>query len=75
MEVKIGVQYAARELVIESAQSPDEVMSTVTTALADQSGVLTLADEKGRRVVVPVAKLAYVEIAENEQRRVGFGTL
>ena len=75
MEVKIGVQYAARELVIESAQSPDEVMASVTTALADPSGVLTLADEKGRRVVVPVAKLAYVEIAESEQRRVGFGNL
>ena len=75
MEVKIGVQYAARELVLESAQSPDEVMAAVTQALADTSGVLTLADEKGRRVVVPVAKLAYVEIAESEQRRVGFGAL
>ena len=75
MEVKIGVQYAARELVLESAQSSDEVMATVTEALSSQSGVLSLADEKGRRVVVPVAKLAYVEIAESEQRRVGFGAL
>jgi len=75
VEVKIGVQYAARELVLESAQSPDEVMAAVTAALADSAGVLTLADEKGRRVVVPVAKLAYVEIAESEQRRVGFGAL
>ena len=75
MEVKIGVQYAARELVLESAQSPDEVMAAVTEALSSQSGVLSLADEKGRRVVVPVAKLAYVEIAESEQRRVGFGAL
>ena len=75
MEVKIGVQYAVRELVIESAQSPEEVMTAVTDALASQNGVLSLADEKGRRVVVPVAKLAYVEIAESEQRRVGFGAL
>ena len=75
MEVKIGVQYAVRELVIESAQSPEEVMAAVTDALATQTGVLSLADEKGRRVVVPVAKLAYVEIAESEQRRVGFGAL
>lgn len=73
MEVKIGVQYAVRELVLESAQSPDEVMATVTDALAAASGVLTLVDEKGRRVIVPVAQLAYVEIAESEQRRVGFG--
>ena len=75
MEVKIGVQYAVRELVLESAKSPEEVMAAVTEALATQTGVLSLADEKGRRVVVPVAKLAYVEIAENETRRVGFGTL
>jgi hypothetical protein len=40
--------------------------------LADESGVLTLVDEKGKRVIVPVAKLAYVEIAESISRQVGF---
>ncbi len=72
MEVKIGVQFAARELTVESAQTAAEVEKAVTTALADSSGVLTLVDEKGRRVVVPADKLAYVEIAESETRRVGF---
>ena len=33
MEVKIGVQYAARELVLESAQTPDEVAKAVSEAL------------------------------------------
>ena len=28
---------------------------------------------KGRRVLVPVDKLTYIEIAEAEGRRVGFG--
>ncbi len=73
MEVKIGVQHAPRELVLESTQSPDEVEQAVTAAFRSDDGVLTLVDDKGRRVVVPVTKLAYVEIAENEQRRVGFG--
>lgn len=73
MEVKIGVQYAARELVLESAQSPDEVAKAVADALKADLGVLALVDEKGRRVLVPADKLAYVEIAESEQRRVGFG--
>jgi len=72
VEVKIGVQFAARELVLESAQSPADVESAVTTALADSSGVLTLVDERGRRVIVPVDKLAYVEIAEAASRTVGF---
>ena len=72
MEVKIGVQYAPRELVLESASTPAEVEKTVTEALSDDDGVLTLVDEKGRRVIVPVSKVAYVEIAEASTRKVGF---
>lgn len=75
MEVRVGVQYAPREIVLESAQSPDEVAATVTEALADGDGLLTLVDEKGRRLLVPASKLAYVEIAEVEGRRVGFGAI
>ena len=73
MEVKIGVQYAPRELVIESPQTSDEVAKAVADALKADLGVLTLVDEKGRRVLVPADKIAYVEIAESEQRKVGFG--
>jgi len=72
VEVKIGVQFAARELVLESAQSPADVEKTVTEALAGKDGVLSLVDEKGRRVIVPVDKLAYIEIAEATTRTVGF---
>jgi hypothetical protein len=72
VEVKIGVQYAARELVIESAQTPTEVEKIVTEAIESDSGVLSLQDEKGRRIIVPVSKVAYVEIAEASPRPVGF---
>jgi hypothetical protein len=72
VEVKIGVQFAHRELVLESAQTPADVAEAVTKALADSSGVLTLVDEKGKRVIVPIEKLAYVEIAESTSRPVGF---
>jgi hypothetical protein len=71
VEVKIGVQYAARELVIDSAQSPADVEELVTEALSSKK-VLTIVDDKGRRVIVPVDKLAYVEIAEASARSVGF---
>jgi hypothetical protein len=73
VEVKIGVQHAARELVLESTQSPEEVEKAVGEALRADLGVLSLVDDKGRRVLVPADKLAYVEIAESELRRVGFG--
>lgn len=75
MEIKIGVQHANRELTVESALSPDEVESAVSAALNGTSGVLVLEDEKGRKIIVPADRLAYVEIGEQSARRVGFGAL
>ena len=73
MEVKIGVQHAPRELTLESAQTPAEVEQAVMEAMAKDT-VLTLTDEKGRRVIIPVDKVAYVEIAETSNRPFGFTT-
>lgn len=72
MEVKIGVQFAPRELSLESTQTPAEVEAAVTEALDRGDGVLSLVDDKGRRVIVPIGKLAYIEIAEAATRTVGF---
>ena len=71
MEVKIGVQFAPRELSLESAQTQAEVEQAVNDAIA-AGGTLNLVDDRGRRVLVPVDKLAYVEIAEVSPRAVGF---
>jgi hypothetical protein len=75
VEVKIGVQHANRELVLESEQTPDEVEATVSAALAGKTNLLQLTDEKGRRVIVPADRLAYVEIGEVSIRKVGFGAI
>jgi Protein of unknown function (DUF3107) len=75
VEVKIGIQHAPRELVLESEQSPAEVEAAVTEALNGKSGLLQLVDEEGRRVLVPADKLAYIEIGEESSRRVGFGAV
>jgi hypothetical protein len=76
VEVRIGVQYAARELVVDSGQTGEEVLAAVHAAIgAGEAGVLELVDDRGRRVLVPVMKLAYVEIGEPESRRVGFGAM
>jgi hypothetical protein len=75
VEVRIGVKGAPRELSLESAQSADEIQAIVDSALKDGTPTVTLVDEKGRRVVVASDKLAYVEIAESDTRRVGFGAL
>jgi len=74
VEVKIGVVYTARELIVESDTKVDEVVQSVDAALANGGGpVLWLTDKKGRRVGVPVDKIAYVELGEEESKRVGFG--
>ncbi len=75
MEVRIGVQHATRELVVESTETPDAVVAAVQAAVAGKSAVLTLTDERGRQVVVPADKVAYVEIGEPATRKVGFGSL
>lgn len=75
MEVKIGVQNSARELLVESNQSAEDVAAVVTTALAKDEKFFTLTDERGRQVFVPTAGLAYLEIGEPESRRVGFGAI
>jgi hypothetical protein len=74
VEVKIGVQNVAREIVVESEQSPEEVEALVTTALTD-GGLLSLVDSSGRRVIVPVATIGYVDLGAGKKGSVGFGTL
>jgi hypothetical protein len=71
MEVKIGVQNASRELTIDPDGDADAIEEKVTKALAD-GGVLSLSDARGRRVVVPVEKLAYVDISTGVTGQVGF---
>jgi hypothetical protein len=75
VEIKIGVQHAARELSLESELSAEEVEKAVSAALTGKSGLLVLSDEKGRKVMIPADRLAYVEIGEPSARRVGFGAL
>ena len=62
MEVKIGVQHAPRELVVETDISPEDVEKQLDRGRRLGDGVLALTDTKGRRFVVPGNKIAYVEI-------------
>jgi hypothetical protein len=72
VEVKIGIQQAQRELVVEVGESADEIEKLVGEALSSDGGVITLTDTKGRKVVVPGAKVAYVEIGTGVAGTVGF---
>jgi hypothetical protein len=74
VEIKIGIQSAPRELVVETESAADEVEAALKAAIAD-SGVLVLTVVKGGRVLVPADKVAYLEIGGTETRRVGFSSL
>ena len=75
LEVRIGVIYSPKELSVElEGVKSDEIVGTIEAALKDGSPVIWLADKKGRRIGVPADKVAYIEVAEEDQaKRVGFG--
>jgi len=72
VEIKIGVQDTPREVALDSDDSPEDVIKAVNTAL-EKGGNLTLVDDRGRTVIVPASKIAYVEVGAASKGRVGFG--
>ena len=72
MEIKIGIQYVNREVTVETDQSASDVEKAFGDAVSAGS-VLTLTDTRGRKVMVPGDKIAYIELGEENARRVGFG--
>ena len=70
MEVKIGIQHAPRELTVDTAEDQAAVEQKVAAALPD--GVLSLTDTRGRTIVVPGDRIAYVEIGGGVSGAVGF---
>jgi hypothetical protein len=71
MELKIGVQHAPREVVLETHETLDDVQKRVTEAVKS-NGTLAIDDVKGRRILVPGDKIAYVEIGGGVAGQVGF---
>ena len=73
MEVKIGIQNVVRELIVETTTSYEDIEAALAAAVKAEAGILILPDDKGRRVMVPAAAIAYIECSGSESRRVGFG--
>ena len=76
MDVRIGIVQSAKELEVELDEDADRdgVIADIEASLGKEAGVLWLTDRKGRRVAIPVAKVAYVEVgAPTQERRVGIG--
>jgi hypothetical protein len=73
MEVKIGIVNTPREIVFDSTQSAEDVSAAVAASI--KSGeLLSLEDDRGRQVIVPSDRIAYVELGVPAARRVGFAS-
>jgi len=73
VKVRIGIADSTKvvELEVDDAQ---EFEASFAEAIAGDAAIVWLDDSKKRRVGVPVARLAYVEIeTDDAKQNVGFG--
>jgi hypothetical protein len=76
MDVRIGVIYNPKEIIVELADDADrsQLKSSIEKALRDPDHVLWLTDRRGRDVAVPAGKIAYIELgAGGGPKHIGFG--
>jgi hypothetical protein len=75
VEVRIGIVQTPKELEVDLGEGTDRdtVLKEIEASL-ERGGVLWLTDRRGRRIAIPTAQVAYIEVgAPSNERRVGFG--
>jgi hypothetical protein len=72
VEIKVGIQHVNREIVVETTESASAVEEAYAKAVTSD-GLLSLKDERGRKVLIKASSISYVDIGEESARRVGFG--
>ena len=73
-EVRIAVANVSSDLAFESPATPAEISAAVSAAISAGTP-LVLKDVRGRTIMVPADRIGFVEIGEQTERRVGFGSL
>ena len=71
MNITIGIRSSARDISIDLDIEREELVSRVHSAVQSLS-VLDLTDNKGQQYLIPARSIAYVQIGEQIERRVGF---
>jgi Protein of unknown function (DUF3107) len=77
VEVRIGLVNTAREISLETSQTPADIEKLVSDALTSAgnnaaSTLLKLTDDKGKQFLIAAMNIAYVEIGSDKSRAVGF---
>jgi len=71
VEIRIGIAQTHRDVVIESSESYATVAEQINEAIKSSS-LLSLTDERGRTILIPGDRIAFVEIGAATAGRVGF---
>lgn len=77
MEIRIGITQALREISVEIGDEKARAAfkTSVEAAMSGKSDLVSVVDDKGREVLLPAAKIAYVEFgAPDGTRKLGFGS-
>ena len=74
MEIKVGIQHVNREIVVETSESAADIEESLANAMSEET-FFSVTDERGRKVLIPAAKIAYVDLGEENARHVGFGSV
>lgn len=74
MDVRIGISDVAREVTLRTESSADDLVELLSAAVANNA-LFEVTDAQGRRVVVPAAKVAYLDLGSSDIRAVGFGAV
>ena len=72
MEIRIGIRENQRDLAFETNLTSAQVSALVTNAFAAKQDLVSFEDDKGKTILVSVARIAFVEIGAEQNRRVGF---
>lgn len=74
MEVRIGISDVSREVTLRTNEGAETLIEQLGKAISDGS-LFEVVDEQGRRVIVPAAKVAYLDLGSTDVRAVGFGAV
>ena len=71
MDVRIGITQVARELLVELADDTDResLRNSISAAIGGAVDTLTLTDRRGRDILVPAEKIAYVDFKDTAMLR------
>lgn len=73
VKITVGVLFSPKDLTVEVEGDADKITSDLEAQLAGEAKSVTFDNGEGKRIVVPIDKLCYVEVdAGKKSSSIGF---